>query len=51
MEVSLERGEAIVEALAAATPQAMEKAVKGKVILSWARWLLARVPLLGRGAP
>ena len=45
--VSLERGEASVEAKASTSPAAMEKVVQGQVILAWARGLLARVPLPG----
>lgn len=48
--VDLERGKAIVETDSTTPVEAMEGAVHGQVILWWARWLLARLPFLGRGA-
>jgi hypothetical protein len=49
VSVDLERGTATVDTDASTPPEAMERAVHGQVILWWARSLLARLPLLGKG--
>ncbi|MFQ6019743.1 MAG: heavy-metal-associated domain-containing protein [Dehalococcoidia bacterium] len=48
--VDLERGVATLEADPTTPAEAMERAVHGRVILWWARSLLARLPFLGKGA-
>ncbi len=50
MTVSVGTGEAVVETDGSTPYEVMERAVHGQVILSWLRWLLARLPLLGRGS-
>ncbi len=51
VKVNLDRGEASLEAEATTPLEAMEAAVRGQVILAWARGFLAKVPLLGKRAP
>lgn len=51
VSVDLDKGEASLEVEGTAPLEAMESAVRGQVILSRARGVLARVPFLGRGTP
>lgn len=46
--MELESGTATVRAEREVPPQVAVEAVRGKVILPWARAFLARIPLLGR---
>lgn len=48
-DVDLQTGTATLRVGAGLAAEEAVEAVQGKVILSWARGLLARLPFLGRG--
>ncbi len=50
-DVDLKTGKATVRADAGLTAEEAIEAVQDKVILSWARGILARIPFLGRRQP